>query len=304
MLKQRMVFLNTVYYAPSALTLWMVIPVWLSGHPLLGGVLAVIALSSFLITRRLMSDVARADQQKKCLDEQLVQSQKLASIGELSSGLAHEINNPIAIISQEIDWIRHLVSAPAFTGAEGIGELTDSLDEIARQVARCKDITHKLLDFARKSEPLVQRVDINKLIEDMAKLVEREAVQNGIEIKRHYLSDLPKVPTDAPLLRQVVLNMLNNASYAVEKGGTITVTTWVADDENIGIAIEDTGCGIPKEHLGKIFDPFFTTKPPGKGTGLGLSICHNIVARLGGRITVESEPGKGTTFTVYLPMKR
>lgn len=263
-------------------------------------VLAVALVGCFSIWS-LSHQVARARAQKCFLDEQLIQSQKLASIGELSAGIAHEINNPLAIIAQEIEWARHqLQDDKADTG--NFGELNDSLREIANQVERCREITHKLLDFARKKEPLIQSADINKLIEDMAKLVEREATQKGIRIVRNYRKDLPPVLTDPPLLRQVLLNLLNNAGYAIGGDGTISIKTRIPENGWIEIVISDTGCGIHEKDLTKIFDPFFTTKPPGKGTGLGLSICHGIIVRLGGRITVESEPGKGAAFAVRLPV--
>jgi two-component system, NtrC family, sensor kinase len=207
-----------------------------------------------------------------------------------------------AIIGQEVELMRIHFNSMDLQGNDVMAELADSLNEIGRQVSRCKDITHKLLDFARKKEPLIQSVDVNRLIEDMAKLVEREAVLKNIKIERVYAEDLPGIQTDPPLLRQVILNLLNNAGYAVGKDGTITVTTFTSGGPGIHIAIQDTGTGIPEENLSKIFDPFFTTKPQGKGTGLGLSICHGIIERLGGRISVISELGKGSTFTIHLPI--
>lgn len=270
-------------------------------HPIFALLCLVAAMLSFLSTRSLRAEARKAVDQQCVLDAQLIQSQKLASIGELSSGIAHEINNPLAIIGQEVEWIRHVVSEMQ-TGTEmTVADMQDSVQEIVRQVERCRDITHKLLDFARKKEPLIQAVDLNKLIEDMVRLVEREAKQHNIGIERHYGQDVPPVRTDGPLVRQVVLNILNNATYAIQKNGTITVTTRAAEDGSADIVIADTGSGIPREDLNKIFDPFFTTKPPGKGTGLGLSICHGIITRLGGTIVVESEIGRGSTFTIHLP---
>jgi two-component system, NtrC family, sensor kinase len=261
----------------------------------------LLALLSLITTWQLLDKVRQAHEQKCFLDEQLIQSQKLAAIGELSSGIAHEINNPLAIIAQEMEWVKHLMGNNDLKDFQGVDEFQDSLREIARQVDRCKEITHRLLNFARKMEPLIQRVDMNKLIEDMTKLVEREAVHKNISIVRNYQGDLPLIQSDAPLLRQVVLNLLNNAVYAVGQNGTVTLTTRSAADSAVEIAVQDTGCGIARENLDKIFNPFFTTKPPGKGTGLGLSICHGIIDKLGGRITVSSEVGKGTTFTIRLP---
>jgi two-component system, NtrC family, sensor kinase len=262
----------------------------------------LVALLSLATTRHLLLIVDSAQKQKSLLDAQLIQSQKMAAIGELSSGIAHEINNPLAIIGQEVEWLRHLLGTLNDQGIEGCNECLDPMNEIARQVERCKEITHRLLSFARKMDPLIQRVDINKLIEDMTRLVEREAVQKGIQIVRNYQAELPQANTDGPLLRQVVLNLLNNAVYAIGRDGTVTLTTRLSASDALEIDVSDDGCGIAKEHLDKIFDPFFTTKPPGKGTGLGLSLCHVIIERLGGYIAVTSEVNKGTTFTIRLPL--
>ena len=261
------------------------------------------ALVSFLGTRELLGKVRKANEQKFFLDEQLIQSQKLAAIGELSSGIAHEINNPLAIIGQESEWANHLLQSDEPRDFKQVDDLKDSLREITRQVERCKEITHLLLNFTRKMETLLQRVDVNRLIEDMTKLVERETKQHHIHIVRRFQKDLPPVMSDAPLLRQVILNLLNNAAYAIQKDGAITLTTRLADHGQVEIVVTDTGSGISKENLSRIFNPFFTTKPPGKGTGLGLSISQRIIDKLGGHISVTSELGHGTTFTIRLPQK-
>lgn len=286
----------------SILTLFLSVLLCGYGELALSGAALLAGSLSFFAVWRLNRGIEMANRQKSSLDEQLIQSQKLASIGELSSGIAHEINNPLAIIGQEIEWVRHLLKSESAAKPEDTGDVADSLQEIARQVERCREITHKLLDFARKAEPLIQGVDMNKVIEDMARLVEREASSHGIKIIRQYSKDLPVVYTDAPLVRQVILNILNNATYAIQKEGAITIRTETSRNGFVNIAVSDTGCGIPKDHLAKIFDPFFTTKPPGKGTGLGLSICHGIISKLGGRISVESEPGKGATIGITLPI--
>jgi two-component system NtrC family sensor kinase len=266
--------------------------------PIVGGV--ALAAGYFFSSAYWIREAERARKQKCLLDEQLIQSQKLASIGELSAGIAHEINNPIAIIGQESEWLRHLLN----DDPKNMEEINDSLREIARQVERCKEITQKLLSFARKMEPVFQAVDINKLVDDMAKLVEKEAGLHNIRVIRDFHPNLPKIYTDPPLIRQVVLNLLNNATHAIGKDGVITIETCLSKDNCVNVIVRDTGCGIPRENLGKIFDPFFTTKPPGKGTGLGLSICHGIVENLGGRISVSSEVGKGTTFSLVLPASK
>jgi len=263
-----------------------------------------LAALTFVTTRKLLQKLAASDKQASFLDEKLVQSQKLASIGELSAGIGHEINNPLAIISQETEWMQHLVKRIGEGDSKGITELQDSLKEVLHQVDRCREITQNLLDFARRKEPVFQEVNVNKLIDDLSRLVEKEAILHQIEIRRDFQRDLPLVQTDAPSLRQVVLNLLTNATHAVQKDGQIRIATKSSQNGSVDIIVADTGCGIPKDHLTKIFDPFFTTKPEGKGTGLGLSLCHGIVDKLGGRISVSSEVGKGATFVVTLPINQ
>jgi two-component system NtrC family sensor kinase len=263
-----------------------------------------LAALAFLTTRKLLQKLAAANKQACFLDEKLVQSQKLASVGELSAGIGHEINNPLAIISQETEWMQHLLKQIGERDSKEVAELQDSLKEVLHQVDRCREITQNLLDFARRKEPVFQEVNVNKLIEDLSRLVEKEAILHQIEILREFQQDLPLVQTDAPSLRQVVLNLLTNATHAVQKDGKIRIATKRSQNGSVDIIVADTGCGIPKDHLAKIFDPFFTTKPEGKGTGLGLSICHGIVDKLGGRISVRSEVGKGSTFVVTLPINQ
>jgi len=238
------------------------------------------------------------------LDERLLQSQKLAAIGELSAGIAHEINNPLAIIRQEAEWMQHVLKKLGGGDGKAAEELQGSVHQIVQQVERCTEITRNLLDFARKRDPVIQAVAVNRIIENMTMLVEKEARHKNITIVRHYDETLPAIYSDAPQLRQVILNFLTNATYAIGKDGVVTITTRLAGDDAVDIVISDTGCGIPATQLRKIFDPFFTTKPPGQGTGLGLSICHGIIQRLGGRVTVESQVGQGTAFTITLPRSR
>ncbi len=234
-------------------------------------------------------------------DERLQQAQKLAALGELSAGLAHEINNPLAMIRQEAELLQQLLPAHVLQQLSEGEEVGESLTEIIRQVDRCKSITHNLLNYARRNEPVLQAVDVNTVVEDMARLVAKEAAKREIALIREYQEDLPAVPTDAPQLRQVLLNLLNNAIQSIAGKGSVTVITQRAGPDAVEIRIRDTGCGIAPEHLARVFDPFFTTKTPGQGTGLGLSISQKIVNRLGGAISVRSAPSQGTTFIVTLP---
>jgi len=264
----------------------------------------VIAAISFFHTRNLLRAAQIAEQRRRSADEQLCRSEKLSTVDEISAGIAHEINNPLGIIAQETQWIQHLLRSEPLKDAKTMGDLRDSLREISIQVDRCKEIVHKLLNLAREMEPVIQGADINDLIEHMAALIEREAATKNIRVTKLLEPDLPIVYSDPPLLRQVVLNLLINATHAVEKDGTITVTTKSNENESVEIGVTDTGSGISEENLNKIFTPFFSTKPHGKGTGLGLAICRGIIERLGGRISVTSDVGETTTFTIHLPIHR
>jgi two-component system NtrC family sensor kinase len=264
--------------------------------------MVALAILSFFTTRDLLDRASTNDQPKPILDEQLLQTQRLASIGQLSAGIAHEINNPLAIIRQEAEWLEHLLKNEKFKDIQELQDFGDSLRVIVQQVDRCTEITGNLLNFARKREPVIQATHINKIIKDMAALVEREARHSNIDIIQEFQPDLPAILSDPPLLRQVILNLLTNATQAIGKDGAVTITAARAGSDGLKITVRDTGCGIAPENLSKIFDPFFTTKPEGQGTGLGLAICHGIIYRLGGAISVASEVGKGTTFTISLPL--
>lgn len=289
-----------VYLVPLAL-LAAAAGLMISGEAVWGVGALFLAGLSLILSRIQLKRAAAAVMRRLSEDERLWQTQKLAALGELAAGIAHEINNPLAIIRQEAEWLGRLLNrAPDFPE---LGEIRDSLKEIVRQVERSREITHSLLNLARKQEPVLQEVDLNRLLESMALLVERETRPRQIELVRNYQRDLPKVISDGPLLRQVVLNLLNNARQAIEGPGIITLGSRRAGPEHVELVVQDTGRGIPPEHLRDIFLPFFTTKPPGQGTGLGLALCHSIVLKLGGRIRVDSRVGEGTTFTVRLPIK-
>ncbi len=236
------------------------------------------------------------------LKERRLQSQKLAALGELSAGIAHEINNPLAVIRQEAELMEYTLKRGGVKPSD-LQELRESVHMIIQQVDRCTAIIRNLLNFAHRREPVVQAVDVNRIIEDMTMLVEKEARNKNISLERHYDQELPWIYSDAPQLRQVILNLLTNASQAVGHDGTITIITRPGGGDTVEMEIRDSGCGIPPKNLKKIFDPFFSTKPPGQGTGLGLSISHGLIQRLGGDIRVTSTVGQGTAFTVTLPRR-
>ncbi len=252
---------------------------------------------------RLLRMANKAIKSGSVLNEQLLQSRKMAAIGELSSGIAHEINTPLNIIIQEVEWLQHLLTGPLFAEAD-TREFSDSLEQILTQVRRCSEITHGILNFAKKMHSVEQATDVNQLVGDMLRWVEREGRPRNITFERRLDPALPEISTDAPMLRQVVLNLLNNAAQAVDHDGTVIVGTARDDGKSLRIFVQDNGPGIAPEHLESIFTPFFTTKEPGKGTGLGLSLSQFIVTKLGGRIDVSSEPGKGALFNIILPLKK
>jgi len=235
-------------------------------------------------------------------DRRFSESEAWSPVDALSAGIAHEINNPLGIIAQETEWVKHLLQQGGVKSIAETQSCLESMQEITRQVDRCREIIGKLLSLARQMQPVIQRVDINCLVEEMINLAERSTLERaGVRIVRQLEPGLPAVQSDPPLLRQVALNLLKNALQAIDKTGTVIVSTSRTED-SIEITIKDDGCGISEENLKKIFTPFFSTKPEGKGTGLGLSICRGIVELLGGSMTVTSDAGTGAAFTVRLPI--
>jgi len=261
---------------------------------------AIVTMSAIL-TRRMVSRISLSDREKEVMNQQVIETGKLASIGELAAGIAHEINNPVAIMVEEAGWIKDLLEEEEFKNSENMSEFQRALSQISNQGRRCKEITHKLLSFARKTDSRTQEVNINQLIQEIIGLTEQRARYSRIVFKSNLDSGLPSVRASNTEIQQILLNMINNAVDAMEKtGGTITISTQTSEDMVL-TEITDTGPGIPMAYVGRIFDPFFTTNPVGKGTGLGLSICYGIVNKLGGNIQVKSVVGLGTTFLVRLP---
>ncbi|MCK8601563.1 sensor histidine kinase [Desulfoferrobacter suflitae] len=266
---------------------------------LLGG-LAII-FTSYVLSRRMVRHFAQAEREKEMMNEQVIEAGKLASVGELAAGIAHEINNPVAIMVEEAGWIEDLLDEEDLRESENLQEFQRALKQIKTQGVRCKEITHKLLSFARKTDPKLKMVSLNDLINEVVGLSEQSAKYSNVKIVKHLTPDIPVISVSPSEMQQVLLNLINNAIDAMDsKGGTLEITTRMEQDMVV-IDVADTGQGIPKANLQKIFDPFYTTKPVGKGTGLGLSICYGIIKKMGGEITVNSAVGIGTTFHVMLP---
>jgi len=232
-----------------------------------------------------------------------MQSSKMAALGKMAAGIAHEINNPLAVIGEKAGWMKDLLGMEDVAGSENFQELADAVNKIEYHVVRAKTVTHRLLGFARRMEPLTERLNINTVLDESIDFLENDARYRNIDIQTNYAPDLPLTITDQSQLQQVFLNIINNAIDAIGKDGEITINTRITKNNEISVVIHDNGPGMPKDVLQKIFDPFFTTKEVGKGTGLGLSISYSIIEKLGGRIMVASDEGQGTTFTIYLPVR-
>ncbi|EIM64271.1 sensor histidine kinase [Desulfobacter postgatei] len=266
---------------------------------------AAIVSVSFTLSRNLVKRIAKADQNNDAMNQQVVESGKLATIGELAAGIAHEINNPVAIMVEEAGWMNDLLEEETGMTPDNKNEFNRAIAQITTQGRRCKDITHKLLSFARKSDATVADIDINDNIREIVALTAQMARYNNVTISTRLDPDLPCIRFSPSELQQVILNLTNNAIDAMGKdGGNVEIVTGVNEQDNnmIEIKVDDNGPGIPAQYLDRIFDPFFTTKAVGKGTGLGLSICYGIIQKMGGTIEVESHVGKGTCFLIRLPL--
>ena len=236
----------------------------------------------------------REKELQKVTQQQICQSEKLASIGRLSAGIAHEINNPLTGVLT----FAHLLKEKKNNSEED----TNDLDVIIRETTRVREIVKGLLDFARQTPFNKELLNINNILHQILILIKNQKEFRRIVIEENYAKNIPDCYCDKNQLQQVFLNIILNAGEAITNTGTITLTTSIKLHHFV-ITIKDTGCGIKKENLNKIFDPFYTTKPVNKGTGLGLSISYGIIQQHGGYIECKSEEGKGTTFNIFLPVK-
>jgi two-component system NtrC family sensor kinase len=251
--------------------------------------------------RQLVGKQLAVERHEAELSGQLVQAAKLASVGELAAGIAHEINNPLAIIAEEVGVLKDSLDPALAEEGEAPLDLAEHLRIMHEAVFRCRDITRKLLGFVRQTEVRVERQDLHAILDDVLDgMLGNELAISSTVVVRAYDASVPAIVTDRHQLVQVFVNLVKNAVDAMPQGGTLTVTTRHLGDR-VAIAIRDTGCGIPADQLDRIFMPFYTTKDPGSGTGLGLSVSYTIVKTFGGTVRVDSAPGAGSTFTVELP---
>jgi len=274
----------------------------------LGGI--IIVAIAFILTDRIIRRMERMDQEKDQLGEQLFRAGRLAEIGEMASGFAHEINNPLQIIKSEYALIEMIFEDLKKKGdikeSDDLAEMGDSIEQIKVQVDRCADITQAILQFGRKGESVAKDIDLQTFIPEVTGMVANKAGVHGIVIEQEITDQIPGVHGDPRYLQQVLVNLLNNAIDAVivrhgSSGGAIRIESGSAGNRHVEIKIRDNGSGISSENLKKIFTPFFTTKPVGEGTGLGLSVCHGIINKMGGSMLVDSRENIGTTFTIQLP---
>ncbi|HEV3026204.1 MAG TPA: ATP-binding protein [Planctomycetota bacterium] len=266
---------------------------WQQTYYLVGAsaVIASTLFSSSYLASTIMEGLRRKDEEMRRFNERLLQTEKLAAIGQLAAGIAHELNTPLASIAGYAEELGEIVK-----GSDG--KVLQYTDVIRSQTERCKAITQSLLNFARKSEIRVQAVDVNAVVREAIDYLRFKKRAPELKIET-VLGDVPRVQADPGQLLQVFLSILVNAADAIQGGGRITVKSRA--DRDVQVVVTDTGGGIPAENLKKVFEPFFTTKEPGQGTGLGLSLSYGIVKQMGGSIDLKSKVGEGTEVTIALP---
>jgi len=254
--------------------------------------------------RHKREELQQAYDELKRLQEQLIQSEKMASLGQIAAGVAHEINNPISGIMVYLHTLIRDLENNRLDGKQALKFLTDSKYELTR----CSKIIKSLLDFSRRSHPKLAPVDLRSILNETFNILAHKAKLQDIKVVQHIDPGLPHIQADADQLKQVFFNLILNAIQVMPQGGRLTIHAALVDDvegltnctKTVRVDVEDTGCGIAEENIGKIFTPFFTTKEKGEGVGLGLAVAYGIVKRHGGDVRVVSSRGKGTVFSVFL----
>jgi two-component system NtrC family sensor kinase len=257
---------------------------------------AILGGATYLVNR-----IHVADQKRVVALHQVEYTNKLASLGRLSSGVAHEINNPLAIINQKVGLIKDLfIFKEEYAGDE---KLMGLIDEVLASVQRCSSITRRLLDFSRHMESRIEPIDLKEMIHEVLAFLEKEAERRRVDIIVDHIDNIPEFESDRGSLQQILLNLFNNAFAAMEDGGRLEIAVNRQDEDVVCVTVADNGCGIPAEDITRVFEPFFSTRGDQGGPGLGLSITYGLVKEIGGDIQVDSTVGKGTRFSVLLPMQ-
>lgn len=316
-----LVYAAIVYRLRGAVGTWLVFLIVLLPHALLFSEdpisLARCLAFAFLISSMIATQLNYTEQQleayRKILtlneelssyiqrlestQKQLIQAEKLNALGQLSASIAHEINNPLAGALVYSKLLTKKLGGNAFNKDEALANLA----KVETAISFSSGIVKDLLDFARQSEPKMQALSVSSVIEQVISMIDHQAMMKQVEIIREDISPPETVMADSDQLKQVLINLTLNAIQAMPDGGKLTIRNWAGEDGWVRISVQDTGTGIAPENMEKLFTPFFTTKERGKGVGLGLAVSYGIVERHGGKIDVESELGKGSTFTVRLP---
>ena len=259
-------------------------------------IIAALSISTFMVNK-----IYNADQTRLQAMERLESSSRLISIGRLAAGIAHEINNPLAVINENAGLIKDLFTLKKEYKADQ--RLMELIDDVLESVERCGETTKQLLGFARHFEPTIQPLQLNKVISEVLSFFRKEASYRNISINIDIPEDFPIIYSDHGSLQQIFFNLINNSFQAMNEGGRLDVLAAKKDERYMAVSIKDSGCGISQEDQKTIFEPFFTTKTMKGGTGLGLSIIHGLVRKLKGNISVSSKIGEGATFTLTLPIK-
>ena len=268
---------------------------WFVGFSIMVIILVVTVTCTLMVNKLYLADRDKAEAMAA-----MEQSNQLASIGQLAAGVAHEINNPLALINETAGYVKDLFVIKEQYSKDD--ELLENIDYILEAVERCGTITRQLLGFARKFDVKIQRANLKEVISDVLVFYNKEAEYRNVNVFVDISKDIPEIETDRGKLQQVLLNLVSNAFQAVNNGCNLDIIASPDGANKVSITISDNGCGMPEENLTKIFEPFFTTKERGKGTGLGLTITYGLVKKLHGNISVKSRENEGTTFVITLPI--
>jgi len=234
------------------------------------------------------------------MEQQIIATERLASLGTLAAGVAHEINNPLAIIKESVGWMKLILNKEELAQIPRKQDFSKALGKIENAIESARRITHQLLGSVKETNSALAEIKVNELTDEAVDSVKKEAKNKDIEITQEIDPLAATIWSDPYKLRQVLINLITNAVHATGTGGKISIILENTGDD-VALTVRDTGQGIPKENLKKIFEPFFSTKPPGEGTGLGLFVCRSIIEKLGGKMEVESQLGHGTSFCIRLP---
>jgi two-component system NtrC family sensor kinase len=282
-----------------------------------GGTVAIMMMATSLVTvdrkvvgfqhtardvtkeREMQESLSKAYQELKESQEQLIQAEKLTSLGQLAASIAHEVNNPIAGILIYTQLLMKKMTSDTLTQEKAL----DYLSRMESELTRTGRLVRNLLDFARETRPSLTLLNLNEVIDRAFSLVAHSAEMEHVNVVEELSPTLPEVMADPDQLRQVLTNLMLNAIQAMPKGGLLTLRSSIDSDTWAKIEVQDTGVGISPENMSKLFTPFFTTKQEVKGVGLGLAVAYGIIQRHQGRIEVQSKEGEGTTFSVYLPLQ-